>query len=137
MVTFFFGLMPSEEYKYQSLTEKIIGCAMKVHRFFGAGFPEIVYKRALIIELRKLGIACAREVEKDIIYDNQVIYKRRLDLLIEEVVLVELKALKEVDKSEMVQTLNYLRVFNIEVGLLLNFGASSLFFKRYIHTIKE
>lgn len=137
MVTFFFKLMPSGEYKYQDLTEKVIGCAMKVHRYFGAGFPEIVYKRALIIELRKLGITCIQELEKDVIYDNQVIYKRRLDLLVQEVVLVELKALKEVDKSEMVQILNYLRVFSIEVGLLLNFGAPSLFFKRYIHTIKE
>jgi GxxExxY protein len=126
-----------QDLKYHELTEKIIGCAMKVHRHFGPGFPEIVYKRALIIELRKIGIACKEEVERDIIYEGKVIHKRRLDLLVEEVVLLELKALKEVDQSEMNQILNYLRIFKVEIGLLLNFGSSSLFFKRYIHTVND
>jgi GxxExxY protein len=129
--------MAVQNLKYHELTEKIIGCAMKVHRYFGPGFPEIVYQRALIIELRKIGITCKEEVERDIIYEGKIIHKRRLDLLVEDVVLLELKALKEVDNSEMNQILNYLRIFNIEVGLLLNFGAPSLFFKRYIHTIKD
>jgi GxxExxY protein len=129
--------MAVQNLKYHELTEKIIGCAMKVHRYFGPGFPEIVYQRALIIELRKIGITCKEEVERDIIYEGKVIHKRRLDLLVEDVVLLELKALKQVDNSEMNQILNYLRIFNIEVGLLLNFGAPSLFFKRYIHTIKD
>ncbi len=127
--------MAVQDLKYKDLTEKIIGCAMKVHRYFGSGFPEVVYKRALIIELRRIGISCLEEVERDIIYDDKVIHKRRLDLLVEDFVLVELKSLKEVDNSEMNQVLNYLKVFKIEVGLLLNFGAPSLFFKRYIHTI--
>ena len=127
--------MAVQDLKYKDLTEKIIGCAMKVHRYFGSGFPEVVYKRALIIELRKINISCLEEVERDIIYDDKVIHKRRLDLLVEDVVLVELKALKEVDNSEMNQVLNYLKVFKIEVGLLLNFGASSLFFKRYINAL--
>lgn len=126
-----------QDLKYHELTEKIIDCAMKVHRHFGPGFPEIVYKRALIIELRKIGISCKEEVERDIIYEGKVIHKRILDLLVEEVVLLELKALKEVDKSEMNQILNYLRIFKIEIGLLLNFGSSSLFFKRYIHAVKD
>ena len=127
--------MAVQDLKYKDLTEKIIGCAMKVRRYYGSGFPEVVYKRALIIELRKINISCLEEVERDIIYDDKVIHKRRLDLLVEDVVLVELKALKEVDNSEMNQVLNYLRVFKIEVGLLLNFGASSLFFKRYINAL--
>jgi GxxExxY protein len=127
--------MAIKDLKYSDLTQKIIGCSMKVHRYFGTGFPEVVYKRALIIELRKIGISCQEEVEREIIYEGRVIHKRRLDLLVEEVVLVELKALKEVDNSETNQILNYLRVFKIEVGLLLNFGVPSLFFKRYIHTI--
>ena len=127
--------MAVQDLKYKDLTEKIIGCAMKVHRYFGSGFPEVVYKRALIIELRKINISCLEEVERDIIYDDKVIHKRRLDLLVEDVVLVELKSLKEVDNSEMNQVLNYLKVFKIEVGLLLNFGASSLFFKRYINAL--
>ena len=127
--------MAVQDLKYKDLTEKIIGCAMKVHRYFGSGFPEVVYKRALIIELRKINISCLEEVVRDIIYDDKVIHKRRLDLLVEDVVLVELKALKEVDNSEVNQVLNYLKVFKIEVGLLLNFGASSLFFKRYINAL--
>jgi GxxExxY protein len=129
--------MPVQDLKHHVLTEKIIGCAMKVHRYFGPGFPEVVYKRALIIELRKMGISCQEEVERAILYDGVTIHKRRLDLVVEEVVLIELKALKEVDNAEINQVLNYLRVFNIEVGLLLNFGAPSLFFKRFIHTIKN
>ncbi len=127
--------MPIQDLKHKELTAKIIGCAMKVHRYFGMGFPEIVYKRALIIELRKLGIMVKEEVEREIIYEGSKIYKRRLDLIVEDVVLVELKALKEVDVKEMNQILNYLRVFQIEVGLLLNFGTPSLFFKRYVHTV--
>ena len=110
---------------------------MKVHRYFGPGFPEIVYKRALVIELTKIGVNFKEEVERDIIYEGKIIHKRRLDLIVEDVVLVELKALKEVDNSETNQVLNYLRVFKIEVGLLLNFGAPSLFFKRYIHTLSN
>ena len=127
--------MAVQDLKYKDLTEKIIGCAMKVRRYYGSGFPEVVYKRALIIELRKINISCLEEVERDIIYDDKVIHKRRLDLLVEDVVLVELKSLKEVDNLEMNQVLNYLKVFKIEVGLLLNFGASSLFFKRYINAL--
>jgi len=72
--------MAIQDLKYHDLTEKIIGCAMKVHRHFGLGFPEIVYKRALIIELEKIGLKLKQEIEKDIIYDDRLIYKRRLDL---------------------------------------------------------
>lgn len=129
--------MGIQDLKYYDLTRKIIGCVMKVHRFFGAGFPEIVYQRALMIELTKAGINFRQEVEKPIVYDDVIIYKRRLDLLVEEEVLLELKAQKEVDKGDMVQVLNYLKVFNLETGLILNFGAPSLFFKRYINTKKH
>ena len=107
---------------------------MKVHRYFGLGFP--VYKRALIIELSKIGLKVKQEIEKDIIYDDQLIYKRKLDLIIEDVVLVELKAIKEVSNEDFNQILNYLKVFKMEVGLLINFGASSLQFKRLINTLK-
>ncbi len=129
--------MAIQDLKYYELTEKIIGCAMKVHRHFGLGFPEIVYKRALIIELEKIGLKFKQEIEKDIIYDDQLIYKRRLDLIVEDVVLVELKAIKEVDKGDYNQILNYLRVFKLEVGLLINFGAPSLQFKRLINTLNN
>ena len=128
--------MAIQDLKYHGLTEKIIGCAMKVHRYFGLGFPEIVYKRALIIELEKIGVKPKQEIEKDIIYENRLIYKRRLDLIAEDVVLVEIKAVKEVDNGDYNQILNYLRVFKLEVGLLINFGGASLQFKRLINTLK-
>ena len=126
--------MAVQDLKYHALTEKIIGCAMKVHRYFGPGFPEIVYKRALMIELEKIGISFRQEVEKEIIYENRLIYKRRLDLIVETIVLVELKAQKEVDNGDYNQIINYLRVFRVEVGLLINFGAPSLQFKRFVNT---
>jgi GxxExxY protein len=127
--------MAAQDLKYKDLTQKIIGCAMKVHRYFGPGFPEVVYKRALMIEMQKIGLRFKEEVERDIIYEGKIIHKRRLDLIVADVVLLELKALKEIDKSDINQILNYLRVFNIEVSLLLNFGAPGLFFKRFVHTI--
>ena len=118
---------------HSEITEKVIGCAMKVHTHFGLGFPEIIYKRDLLIELDKAGIYYRSEEERNIFYDRQLIGKRRLDILIEDQVLVEIKALKEVDKSCYNQVLNYLKVFDLEVGLLLNFGAESLHFKRFVN----
>lgn len=125
--------MVNKEYKYSDITEKIIGCAMKVHRFFGAGFPEIIYQRALIIELEKIGLKCRSEVEKDIYYEEHFIGKRRLDLLVEDVVLAELKAISELDPASYNKIINYLKVFKIEVGLLLNFGSERLQYKRFVH----
>ncbi len=129
--------MAVSDLKYHEITEKIIGCSMKVHRYFGLGFPEIVYKRALMIELEKLGLNFKQEVEKEIIYEGKLIYKRRLDLIVEDVVLVELKAHKEIDTIEYNQILNYLRVFRLEICLLINFGAPSLQFKRLINSLNN
>jgi GxxExxY protein len=126
--------MEQKDFKYSDISEKIIGAAMKVHSFFGLGFPEIVYKRALIIELEILGLQCNTEIEKDIIYRDRLIAKRRLDLIVENKVLVELKALPEIDKRCHNQILNYLNVFAFEVGLLLNFGKESLEFKRFANS---
>lgn len=121
--------MPIQDLKYHNLTEKVVGCAMKVHRYFGPGFPEIVYQRALMIEFEKIGLSYKQEVEKDIIYDGKLIYKRRLDLVVENTVLLELKAIREVDNGDYNQIINYLRVFKMEVGLLFNFSVPSLQFK--------
>lgn len=126
--------MVKDQYLYSDLTEKIIGCAMRVHSFFGMGFPETVNKRALMIELDKLGINYKSEEERNIYYEGRQISKRRLDLIVEGKVLVELKAIKDVDKSYWNQILNYLKVFDLAVGLHLNFGAESLQFKRFIYT---
>ncbi|TMI97964.1 MAG: GxxExxY protein [Bacteroidetes bacterium] len=107
---------------------------MRVHRYFGPGFPEIVYKRALMIELRKLRLEYVSEMEREIYYDGQLIYKRRLDLIVNKGILIELKAVAGIDKACFAQIINYLRVFKMEVGLSLNFGSSSLQFKRFIST---
>ncbi len=87
-----------------------------------------------MIELTKAGINFRQEVEKTIVYDGKTIYKRRLDLLVEDEVLLELKAQKEVDNGDMVQVLNYLKVFNLETGLILNFQVC---FSKDISTLKS
>ncbi|HEY7159856.1 MAG TPA: GxxExxY protein, partial [Acidobacteriota bacterium] len=112
----------------------IIGCAMKVHRYFGPGFPEIIYKRAPLIELEKNHLAYRPEMEREIFYEDRLIAKRRLDLLVQDNILVELKPVTEVTNGYYAQVINYLRVFGIEIGLLLNFGSASLQFKRFINT---
>jgi GxxExxY protein len=126
--------MTSDHLLYGDITEKIIGCAMKVHAYFGMGFPEVVYKRALIMELESIGLKCESEVDRGILYKEKLIGKRRLDLIVEEKVLVELKAIAEPDNRWINQLINYLRVFHIEVGLLLNFGTPSLQYKRLMNT---
>lgn len=126
--------MTSDQLLYGDITEKVIGCAMKVHSYFGMGFPEVVYKRALIIELENMGLKCDSEVERGILYNEKLIGRRRLDLIVEEKVLVELKAIAEPDNRWINQLINYLRVFHIEVGLFLNFGTPSLQYKRLMNT---
>lgn len=129
--------MLGNDFKYGDVTERIIGCAMRVHRYFGLGFPEVVCKRALVIELENDGLRYKTEVEKDIYYRGKFIGKRRLDLIIDEKILIALKAIKELDKSYYNQILNYLKIFDLEIGLLLNFGTNSLQFKRFINSRKN
>jgi len=131
---FTFSFMPVADLKYHEITGQIIGCAMKVHRYFGPGFPEIIYKRTLAIELEKTRLTYSSETEREIFYEDRFIGKRRLDLLVENNILVELKAVAEINKGCYAQIINYLRVFSIEIGLLLNFGSGSLQFKRFINT---
>jgi len=96
-----------EEYKHSDLTGKIIGCAMKVHRVIGPGFPEIIYMRCLHIELKNSGLNCEAEVEKDIYYEGIKVGSRRLDLLVNSIVIVELKAVTEVEPLFYNQVINY------------------------------
>ena len=123
-----------EDYKHSELTGKIIGCAMKVHRVIGPGFPEIIYMRCLLIELKKSGLSCEAEIEKDIYYEGIKVGSRRLDLLINNTVIVELKAVTEVEPIFYNQIINYLKIFKIEIGLLINFGNTSLQYKRFANT---
>jgi len=116
--------------KYEDITQKIIGCAMKVHSALGNGFQEVIYQRCLTIEMSKAGLECAREVEMPIHYDGKEVGTRRADFLVEEKILVELKALTQIEDVHFAQALNYLEAYDLEVGLLINFGSKSLGFKR-------
>ncbi|MGN6532307.1 MAG: GxxExxY protein [Ginsengibacter sp.] len=125
-----------EEYKHQELTHKIIGCAMEVHKFLGNGFQEVIYQRALAYEIWKANLNFQREIEKQIYYKEMQnpLGTRRADFIIEEKVLLETKALSKLDEVHWAQTLNYLKAYKYEVGLLINFGAKSLEWKRFILT---
>ncbi len=122
--------MIDERYKYSELTSGIIGCAMEVHSFLGNGFQEVIYQRALAHEmsLRKLGFR--REHEMPVFYKNIQVGKRRADFLVENVVSVEIKAIIKLEDVHLAQAINYLEAYNLEVGLLINFGARSLQFNR-------
>ena len=122
------------ELKHSEITERIIGAAMKVHSAIGPGFPEKIYQRSLMIEFSRMGFKCKSEIERDIFYTDVKVGSRRLDLFVEDKVLVELKAISEIDNSCLNQVINYLKVFRLEVGLLLNFGKPSLEFKRFVNS---
>jgi GxxExxY protein len=122
------------ELKYKDITEKIIGASFEVHKFLGNGFQEVIYQRALAWELSNAGLSFAREIEQEIFYKDlqEPIGKRRADFVIEGKVLVELKALVELEDVHIAQVLNYLKAYKLEVGLLINFGSKSLTFKRLV-----
>ncbi len=119
------------------LTYRIIGCAMNVHNQLGNGFQEVIYQRALSIELQKADISHRREVEMPIFYDGQQIGKRRADFIIEEHVMVELKAIIRLEDVHLAQGLNYLVAYNLDKGLLINFGGKSLETKRLLNPRKR
>jgi GxxExxY protein len=122
--------MINEQYKYSELTSRIIGCAMEVHKALGNGFQEVIYQRALAIEMKYAGIDFRREFEMPIYYREEHIGTRRVDFLVEGVISVELKAITKLEDVHFAQAINYLEAYNLEIGLLLNFGEMSLNFKR-------
>ncbi len=125
--------MIKEEYKYSELTGKIIGCAMEVHKALGNGFQEVIYQRALEYEMELQGISFVREFEMPIFYKVKPIGTRRVDFLVENIISVELKAVISLDPSNLAQAINYLEAYNLEVGLLINFGESKLKFHRLVN----
>ncbi len=122
------------DYKHSNITEKMIGCALKVHNKLGSGFPEIIYHRALEIELKKQGIEFVSEQAMPVYYEGEKIGTRRVDFLVQNKVMVEIKAVSELQDGHTAQIINYLEAFGLEVGLLLNFGAKRMEIKRYINT---
>lgn len=123
--------MIKEQYKYSELTAKIIGCAMEVHKALGNGFQEVIYQRALAYEMELQGLSFVRECEMDIFYKGVQIGTRRVDFLVEGMISVELKALLQIEPVHLAQAINYLEAYNLEIGLLLNFGNTKLEFKRF------
>ncbi|WP_143309609.1 GxxExxY protein [Chitinophaga vietnamensis] len=117
-------------YKYSDLTGKIIGCAMQVHRILGNSFQEVIYQRALAIELAEKGILFEREKEIPVYYKGHVVGSRRPDFIVETKICIELKALTFLENSHSYQAKGYLEAYKLELGLLINFGAESLEFKR-------
>lgn len=122
------------ELKYKEITEKVIGAAFEVHSFLGNGFQEVIYQRALAYEMWKAGLDFQREIEQHIFYKelDEPIGTRRADFVVADKVLVELKAVVQLEDVHLAQVLNYLKAYRLEVGLLLNFGSKSLTFKRLV-----
>ena len=112
------------------ITRKIIGCAMQVHNTLGSGFQEVIYQRALAIEMRYAGLSFEREMEMPIFYRDEPIDTRRVDFFVEDCVMVELKATSKLEDVHKAQAINYLEAYDIADGLLINFGSMSLEFKR-------
>jgi GxxExxY protein len=122
-----------EEFKYSELTSQIIGAALEVHKALGNGFQEVIYQRALAFELSLRLVDFQREFEMPIYYKKNQMGTRRVDFLIDNKISVELKAVICLEDVHLAQAINYLESYNLEVGLLLNFGSKSLQIKRLIN----
>jgi len=120
--------------KYKDITEKIIGASFDAHSYLGNGFQEVIYQRALAWEMSQRELDYSREVDQEIFYKelSEPIGTRRADFVVENKVLVEIKAIMRLDDVHMAQILNYLKAYRLEIGLLINFGSKSLTFKRII-----
>ena len=112
------------------MTRAIIGCAMEVHNILGNGFQEVVYQRALSIEMRLRNIEHQREFEMPLFYKGVDVGQRRVDFLAAGEISVEIKAIINLEDVHLAQAINYLEAYNLQTGLLINFGAKSLQFKR-------
>lgn len=122
--------MIKKEYPLSDLTGKIIGSAMEVHRIMGNGFQEVIYQRCLAIEMSKQGLSFTREHEMELYYKDEPVGQRRVDFFVEGKVMVELKAIIQLEDVHLAQAINYLEAYGLEIGLLINFGNTSLQFKR-------
>ncbi len=122
--------MINDAFKFSELISKVIKCAMTFHSKLGNGFQEVIYQRALEIEMKLANIAFQREFEMPIFYREEQIVVRRVDFLIENAVSVELKAITKLEEVHFAQGINYLEAYNLEIGLLINFGETSLNVKR-------
>ena len=118
--------------QYNKLSERIIGCAFKVYNILGCGFLEKVYENSLAHELRKESLSVDQQKPIKVIYDGIVVGEYIADLLVESVIILELKALKEIDNIHEAQLLNYLKATGLKLGLILNFGQPKLQIRRMV-----
>lgn len=118
---------------FNDCTSKVIGCAMQVHSSLGNGFQEVIYQRALEIEMAANDLKFSREMEMPIYYKEQLIGSRRVDFFVEDEIMVELKAIIQLEDVHLAQAINYLEAYNIKTGLLINFGSQRLQFKRLLN----
>jgi GxxExxY protein len=118
------------EYKHGELTSKIIGAAMSVHSILGNGFQEVIYQRSLEIMFREQQLIFARELSLPVFFKGLQVGERRVDFLVEEKICVELKAIVRLEPVHLAQAMNYLEAFDLEIGLLINFGTNSLEWRR-------
>ena len=114
--------------KHEDITSNIIGASIQVHKILKNGFQELIYQRALEVEMKERKILFEREKEMFILYKNINIGNRRVDFLIENKILLEIKAIEKLENVHIAQALNYLEIYNLEIGLLINFGGQSLFY---------
>ena len=126
--------MIKQQYKYSDVTAIILGCAFEVHKILGNGFQEVIYQRALEEEFNIRGISFLREFEMPIFYKEKQVGVRRVDFLVNDVISIELKAIINLEDVHLAQAINYLEAYNVEIGMLLNFGAKSLEYKRLINS---
>jgi len=118
---------------HQDITEKVIGAAMEVHKTLGHGFLEAVYQEAMEIELGRMGVACTSQKELTIRYKGTTLkHTYKADLIVCDKVLVELKAVSGLTEIDKAQLLHYLKATGLELGLLINFGKTSLEWKRFV-----
>ena len=123
-----------QDYKYYDITGRIIGAAMYVHNALGSGFQEVIYQRALEIEFSYRNLSCKREYEMPIWFREVQIGTRRVDFLVENNISVEIKAIIKLEDVHLAQAINYLEAYNLEIGLLLNFGSKSMQVKRLLNS---
>lgn len=123
--------------EHKELTHNIIGAAMEVHIILGNGFQEVIYQRALAIELTNRNISYSREHEMDIQYKGESIGTRRVDFFVEDCIMVEIKAIINLEDVHLAQAMNYVEAYHLDIGLLINFGAKSLQFKRVHNNNKK
>ncbi|MDJ0597753.1 MAG: GxxExxY protein [Crocosphaera sp.] len=116
--------------KLEEVTYKVIGCSMKIHNTLGNGFQEVIYQRCLAIELQKAGLTFEREKEQAIYYEGIHVGTRRADFVVENKIIVELKAVINLENVHLAQAKNYVVAYDFSVGLLINFGSTSLQYKK-------